>query len=56
MNQRSFKFVNHRQKSQQRPQLVWLVMSQWLHEQEEKLQQVNQLQKEQGKHWGQALK
>ena len=31
-------------------QLVWLVMSQWLQEQEAKLQQVNQLQQEQGKH------
>ena len=31
-------------------QLVWLVMSQWLQGQEAKLQQVNQLQQEQGKH------
>ena len=31
-------------------QLVWVVMSQWLQEQEAKLQQVNQLQQEQGKH------
>ena len=38
------------QKSQQRPQLEWLVVSQWLQEQEAKLQQVNQLQQEQGKH------
>ena len=28
MNQRSFKLVNQRQKNQQRPQLLWLVMSQ----------------------------
>ena len=37
MNQRSFKLVNHRQKNEQRPQLVWLVMSQWLQGQEVKL-------------------
>ena len=55
MNQRLFKLVNHRQESQQRPQLVWLVMSHWLQEQEAKLQQVNQLQQEQDKHYGQAL-
>ena len=50
MNQRSFKLVNQRQKNQQRPQLLWLVMSQWLQGQEAKLQQVNQLQQEQSKH------
>ena len=50
MNKRSFKLVNHRQKSQQRPQLEWLEMRQWLQEQEAKLQQVNQLQQEQDKH------
>ena len=50
MNQRLFKLVNHRQKNQQRPQLVWLVMSQWLQGQEATLQQVNQLQQEQDKH------
>ena len=33
----------------ERTQLVWLVMSQWLQEQEAKLQQVTQLQQEQGK-------
>ena len=51
MNQRSFKLVNHRQKNKQRPQLVWLMMSQWLQVQEAKLQQVNQLQQEQDKHY-----
>ena len=56
MNERLFKLVNHRQKNQQRPQLVWLMMSQWLQGQEAKLQQVNQLQQEQDKHCGQALK
>ena len=48
--QEVIQLVNHRQKSQQRPQLEWLVVSQWLQEQEAKLQQVNQLQQEQGKH------
>ena len=56
MNQRSFKLVNNRQKNQHRPQLVWLVMSQWLQEQEAKLQQVNQSQQEQDKHYSQAQK
>ena len=42
--------VNHRQKNQQRSQLMWLVISQWCQEQEGKLQQVNQLQQEQDKH------
>ena len=37
MNQRSYKLVNQRQKDQQRPQLVWLVMSQWLQGEEAKL-------------------
>ena len=36
--------------------VVWLMMSQWLREQEAKLQQVNQLQQEQDKHYGQTLK
>ena len=49
-DQRLFKLVNHRQKNQQRPQLEWLMMSQWLQEQETKLQQVNQLQQEQDNH------
>ena len=48
--------VNHRQKNHQRPQLVCLVMSQWLQGQEAKLQQVNQLHQEQDKHYGQALR
>ena len=55
-HQRLFTLVNHKQKNEQRPQLVWLVMSQWLKEQEAKLQRVNQWQQEQDKHLGQALK
>ena len=46
----AIQLVNHRQKIQQRPRLVWLVMSHWLQEQEAKLQQVNQLQREKDKH------
>ena len=34
----------------QRPQFVWQMMSQWLQEQEVKLQQMNQLQQEQDNH------
>ena len=37
-------------------QLEWQMMSQWLQEQEAKLQQMNQLQQEQDKHLGQTLK
>ena len=37
-------------------QLEWQMMSQWLQEQESKLQQMNQLQQEQDKHLGQTLK
>ena len=42
--------VIHKQKNQQRSQLEWQMMSQWLQEQEAKLQQMNQLQQEQDKH------
>ena len=38
------------------PQLEWQMMSQWLQEQETKVQQMNQLQQEQDKHLGQTLK
>ena len=48
--------VNHKWKNQQRPQLECQMMSQWLQEQEAKLQQMNQLWQEQDKHLGQALK
>ena len=56
MIQRLFKLVNLKQKNQQRPQLEWQMMSQWLQGQEAKLQQMNQLQQEQDKHLGQTLK
>ena len=32
MIQRLFKLVNHKQKNQQRPQLDWQMMSQWIQE------------------------
>ena len=48
--------VNHKQKSQQRPQLEWQMMSQWLQGQEAELQQMNQLCQEKDKNLGQTLK
>ena len=56
MIQNLFKLVNQKQKNQQRPQLEWQMMSQWLQGQEAKLQQMNQLQQEQDKHLDQILK